>query len=286
MATATRYLHDRIAVVFDFDLTLAVGTFDALLRRCGQDPDNWKAENVNPLQQQGWEEVLAKVFALIELSGESDASITRELLKEVGRGLELFDGVPDLFGRLRQAAEQVRPGLELEFYVVSSGLADIISHTTIATEFKAIWATQLHFDDEDRVCFPKLIVTHPEKVRYILALCKGLDAAGPNAPSEVYSELPDEQWHTSLDQVVYVGDGSSDMSVFQFLNSRGGIALAVYKGQESDDWQSAGRMSPDRRVENLASADYRSGGELMQSLCLAVESIAHKVALRALAQGD
>ncbi|HEV7346326.1 MAG TPA: HAD family hydrolase [Devosia sp.] len=286
MTTATQHLHDRIAVVFDFDLTLAPGTFDALLQRCEQEPDKWKADLVAPLQRKGWEEILAKVFGLVQLAGENDVSITRDLMAQVGHDLRLFDGVPDLFGELRHVAQQVRPGVELEFYIVSSGLRDIIAHTTIATEFKAIWATQLHFTDDGTVSFPKLIVTHPEKVRYILALCKGLDPAGPNAPSEVYRDLPDEQWHVPLDQVVYVGDGTSDMGVFRFLNSRGGIALAVYKGKDSEEWQSAERVAPDRRVENLAPSEYGADGELMRSLGLAVRSIAHRVALRALAQGQ
>ena len=45
-------------------------------------------------------------------------------------------------------------------------------------------------------------------------------------------------------------------------------------------------MRPERRVENLAPADFRDGSELLTSLTLAIESIAKKVALRRLGQGE
>jgi hypothetical protein len=79
---------------------------------------------------------------------------------------------------------------------------------------------ELHFDEATGTLdFPMLIVTHPEKVRYILAVCKGLDPTGPNAPAHVYQDMPDEKWHVPLDQVVYVGDGSSDMAAFRLIIS-------------------------------------------------------------------
>ena len=37
--TATESSHGRMALIFDFDLTLAPSTLDALVRRCGMDPE-------------------------------------------------------------------------------------------------------------------------------------------------------------------------------------------------------------------------------------------------------
>ena len=49
MARATRHLHNRIAVVFDFDQTLADDSLDALLRGLGHEPEAFRREQVQPL---------------------------------------------------------------------------------------------------------------------------------------------------------------------------------------------------------------------------------------------
>jgi len=92
--------------------------------------------------------------------------------------------------------------------------------------------------------------------------------------------------HVPFDQIVYVGDGASDMPVFDLLNSRGGFAIAVTKSEAARDWGGDGDIRPGRRVENVASADFREGSELLRSLLLAVESIAKRVALRRLSVGE
>ncbi len=287
MTTATQHVHERIAVVFDFDLTLGPGTLDTLLRRCGEDPDAWRRERVAPLRGGGWEEVLAEVYGLVALSRSGKAKITKDLVKEAGRSLKPFDGAAGMFEALRSRAREVLPELDVEFYVLSSGLLDVISATSIAPELDGLWGTRLHFEEATgELDFPMLVVTYPEKVRYLLALCKGLDPTGANAPAHVYEDVPPEKWHVPVDQVVYVGDGSSDMATFRFLNRRGGLAIAVFKSETAQDWRGMAEMHSDRRVQTLARADYQEDSELMRSLVLAVESIAKKIALRRLSKGE
>ncbi|MFC4173447.1 HAD family hydrolase [Microvirga sp. GCM10011540] len=275
-----------MAVVFDFDLTLAPGCLDALLIRCGEDPDHWRARHVAPLQENGWEEVLASIYALVNMSNSgSGGRITKELVHDVGRNLQPYPGVPDIFASLREVARNVVPDLEVEYFLVSSGYRDIMCATSIAHEFKMIWGTELHFSSDGDIAFPKLIVTHPEKVRYILALSKGLDPKGANAPAHVYRDVPAKDVYVPLDQIVYVGDGRSDMSVFQLLKDQGGIAIGLFK-DKSQNWNANDRTDPRRRVQNLAPADFSDGSELIASLNLAVGSIARKIALRRLSRGE
>ena len=287
MTSATQSYHNRVAVVFDFDLTLAPGTLDALLRRCGLAPEEWKRGAVQPLRDQGWEEVLATIYALTKLSTSGPARITRDLMASIGRELPLFEGVPEMFDRLRRRAHDIKPDLRVEYYLVSSGFLDIMRATSIAPVFEAMWGTELHFSETGALAFPKLIVTHPEKVRYILALAKGLDPKGANAPAHVFRDVPEEERHLPLDQLIYVGDGRSDMPVFRLLSERGGLAIGVFKPESSaEEWELRKDMDARRHVQNLAPADYREGSELTRSLELALDSIAHMVALRGLGRGE
>lgn len=289
MPLATVPFHDRIAVVFDFDGTLAPDSFDALLARCGVDPARWREERLAPLAEAGWDAALARVWSLIELDREGRGRpVTAALLEEVGRELEPHPGVREMFGRLRGAAEAVAPGVEVEFRLLSSGFAHLQRASPIAGEFRAIWGTELHFAGGDgRLAFARQVVTHPEKVRYLLQLAKGLGTEGANAPADVWREAPKADWRVPLDQMVYVGDGASDLPAFQLMREGGGIGLGVFaRDGSAEEWSARGRMHRDRRVENLAAADFREGSELLRSATLAMEAVAKRVALRRLGAGE
>lgn len=288
MSTATRHVYNRIAVVFDFDDTLAPNSYSSLLQSCGIDPETFLTERVQPLVERGWDEILAKFYCLIDESHRrNDLTITDQHLADVGRAIEFFDGVPDMFARLRRCACQHIPDIEVEFYLLSSGIREIARATPIASEFKAIWGCEFHVAETGEISFIKRMISHPEKTRYLLQLVKGISAEGDSGqPADVYRDVPDDEWRIPLNQVIYVGDGSSDMPVFALLNERHGIAIGVYKSETAAAWSGHERMNAQRRVENLAQVDYSENGELMRSLMLAVESICKRIALRQLSRGE
>jgi len=288
MTTATKRAYNRVALVFDFDDTLAPDSYRSLLHSCGIDQDTFDQERVQPLVDAGWEEILAKLFCLIEESKRrNDSKITREHLANVGHEIKFFDGVPAMFDRVRTCARTMNPDIEVDFYLLSSGILEIVLGTPIADEFTALWGCQFHFNKDDEITFVKHIVTHGEKVRYLLQISKGMHATGkPVRAEEVYREVPPDQLHIPLNQMIYVGDGASDIPVFDFLSERQGLAIGVFKGQAAAEWHGSTDMEAGRRVQNLAPVDYGEDGELMQSLTLAVESVCKQIALRQLGRGE
>jgi phosphoserine phosphatase len=287
MRHSTTTLHNRIAVVFDFDLTLGEGSVDVLLRKLGIDPDRFRTEKVDALDAQGWDHSLGRFKALIDLSEELGGVITKQMLEQVGRDTPLYPGVEKMFDRLRQAARAIVDDVSLEFYVLTAGFVEVPSATAIAHEFNAIWGSAGHYAQDGRLIFPKRVITYPEKVRYLLQLAKGLSVEGPDAPPDVYRDIAEENWHVPFDQMIYVGDGASDLPAFDLIAGRGGIAIGVFgPNMSASGWSTQKNIHAGRRVQNLAGADYRDGAELLQSLCLAVESIAKLIALRKLAKGE
>jgi phosphoserine phosphatase len=288
MNQATKPSYNRIAVIFDFDDTLAPSSYHRLLESYGVDPDKFLQERVHPLIETGWDEILAKFYCLIEESQRrNDVTITDEYLASLGRNLKLFDGVPEMFDRLRNSARALIPEIEVEFYLLSSGILDIAQGIPIADQFKKMWGCQFHFNDNGEIAFIKRIITHPEKARYLLQLSKGLGEDNkPALPSDVYRNVPADELYIPLSQVIYVGDGSSDMPIFSLLNDRRGIAIGVFKSNRAANWDGMSDMHAGRRVQNLAPVDYREDSELMQSLILSIESICKQIALRQLSSGE
>lgn len=287
MPHATYVLHDRIAVIFDFDLTLGEGSVDVLLRKLDVDPARFRRECVDPLDDAGWDHSLSLFKALVDLSGQRGGAITRDLLAEVGRETPLYPDVECMFDRVRSSAQAIAEGVAVEFYVLTAGFVEVVTATPIAHEFEAIWGSAGHFADDGRLVFPKRIVTYPEKVHYLMQLAKGLSVEGVDAPADVYRDVPDRCWHVPFDQMVYVGDGASDLPAFELIEERGGISIGVFgPGGSASGWSREHAVRRGRRVQNLARADYREGAELLRSLCLAVESIAKLVELRRLGCGE
>lgn len=283
---ATRPYHNRIALVFDFDRTLATSSYNVLLDQVGLDHERFREERVQPLSDKGWDDTLARFYTLVEESRSRDQPITRGDLERIGRSLDPYPGVPEMFDRVRDAAHAVLEDVDVEFYLLSCGFVDLHRAMPIAGEFEAMWGSEFHFDDDDAITFIRQLVTFPEKVQYLLAMAKGIGVGGPNTPADVYRHVPIEDWHVPLSQVVYVGDGGSDMPAFSLMHDHGGIALGVYESETAKGWGGYDAVRDDRRVENLAPADYSEGSELLRSLILAVETICKRIALRKLARGE
>lgn len=279
---------NRLALIFDFDETLAPDTYAALLAHCGYDPDAFEAEKVQPLLDDGWDKKLARFYALRrETELRDDFKLTAETCAEVGRNLELYPGVSSMFERLTACARAIVPDVEIVFCLLTAGMLTIPRATAIWDRFDLHWGGALHFGEDDgNLASVKRIVDHPDKIRYLLKLCKGMDLDSSQINNDVYREIPDEDWYIHLNQTVYVGDGDSDMPVFAYLAENDGLAISVYEAEHARDWEGYEDVHDQRRVQNLAPADYREGSELMNSLTLAVESVCKQIALRQKGEGQ
>ncbi len=290
MGKDTRLLRKRLGLVFDFDGTLAPDSYAALVEHCGLDPHRFHEERVRPLIDAGWEEIPAKFYALIRESKErADPAnkISRERVEGFARGLAPFDGVQAAFDAVRERVRRLDPEVAVEFYLISSGIADIARNTGIAHNFRAIWGCEFHYAEAGEIDFVKRIVSHVEKTRYLRQISTGIhDQERTAAPNEVFREVPPEELHLPLDQVVYVGDGASDLPAFGLMAQQGGVAIGVDASGRARDWTTSARVGPAERVSNLVPPDYAEGSELTRSLAFAVERICKQIALRELGTGE
>lgn len=284
---ATRPFQSRLAVVFDFDKTLAPSSYNTLLEHIGVEPYDFREEYVEPLSEAGWDDTLARFYTLIrESRSRDDLRIDLDFLEKVGESVDPYPGVEEMFGHVREWARAISEDVEVEFYLLTCGFVDMHRGMAIAEEFEDMWGSEFHFDDDGEVDFIKQMITFPEKVRYVMQLSKGLGTEGPNAPADVWREVPADEIHVPLDQIVYVGDGGSDMPVFELMHNHGGLAIGVFEADAAEGWGGHDAMYSDRRVQNLAPADYSEGSELMESLRLSVESICKLIELRRLSQDE
>lgn len=276
-------MQERIAVVFDFDDTLGADSTTGYLKQAGiSDIDNfWK--EVGAMMRDGWDPVPAYLNHMIAAGHEGRMQpMTRESLAEWGRTLPLFDGVEHLFPHLRSIAGDANPRVTLEFYLISSGIGDVLRETPIAHEFTDIWASEFHYGDEGMATTPKRIISFTDKTRYIFQIQKGI--IGPESrgtPFAVNKRVPVDQVRIPLNQMIFVGDGYTDIPCFSLIKQQGGIPIAVYDHRHTEKWGNAFQFVTDGRVSNLHSANYKEGSDLVNFLTMAVRSLSERIAVAA-----
>ncbi|HHP7243711.1 MAG TPA: haloacid dehalogenase-like hydrolase [Elainellaceae cyanobacterium] len=283
-ASSTKPLCNRVAVVFDFDDTLAPDALNGLLEHLGVDVQEFRNRRVQPLVDSGWDKVAARCYCLIQESKQrpDGDKITRQVLAKFGRQIKPFIGVEEMFERLRQRVQGLNDDIELEFYVITGGFGDIVRHTPIASHFKRIWGCEFAYNDQGEIEFLKRSISHIEKTRYLLQISSGEETVDGDGRAFAYRDVAEETLYIPLSQVVYVGDGASDIPCFSLVNDERGIAIGVFKGNTADEWGREVQVSKSQRVSNLAAADYQDDSEMMRSLILAIESICKQIELRQL----
>ncbi len=286
MSQGTVPFHNTLVVAFDFDETLGPPTTPQLLERCGFDPDRFNDEEILPLiENHAWEKPLASTYAIVRALKRNSKSVTEADLKKWGAKCPLYPGVESMFANLRKTANTILPDARIEFHLITAGFAEMPKACAVAHEFDAIWGGAFHFDEDGQLETAKRIITHAEKPRYLLQIAKDLplDEANPN---RAYHPLDQAKWKCPLDQMIFAGDGSSDLPAFEFLQKNGGIAIAVHHSDEASDWEQADNTYDDRKVDNIAAANYEPGSEMLDSLQHAVRSIAYRMRLRQLGVGE
>lgn len=281
-------MSDVIALVFDFDDTLAPDSTTGFLNSMGVDTAAFWKDEVDPLlTQQDWDPVPAYLYKMIELSRQgAHGPITRERMQQWGAQLPLHQGVPTLFSRLREAVRAAHPRIQLEFYLISSGIGDIVRSTPIAREFTDIWASEFVYDDAGGISFPRRIVSFTDKTRYLFHIQKGL--VGPefrNKPFEVNRKIPEDRLRVPLQQMVFVGDGYTDIPCFSLVRRAGGYAFGVWDPKHGDKRSRAWGFVEQGRVSNLNFARYDEESELYPLLEEALIGLAGSVSLKSRAYG-
>ena len=259
-----------IALLYDFDKTLCTTDMEdySFIPALGMTPpDFWKIAN-DFGRENHMDGLLAYMYTMIEECRRRDIRLDREFLIRCGRAVELFPGVREWFGRINAfGAEQ---GVEVEHYVLSSGLTEIIEGTGIFHEFKKVYACEFLYNEAGLASWPKLDVNFTNKTQFIYRINKGvLDVSDDR---RLNSSMPDDSRRVPFTNMIYVGDGLSDVPCMKMTRAYGGQAIAVY---QDSNRQAVEELLSRRRVDFIFPADYRQGTGLDET----VKNIIRKMAI-------
>ena len=276
-------MQDTIAVVFDFDDTLTPDSTSSFLDSIGVNvPEFWQ-NRVQPLINTGWDPIPAYLYMMIK---ESEARpegrrITRRAFASWGSRIKFYSGVTRIFSRLERHARAVASTISVEFYLISSGVGEILRSTKVFKHFKDTWACDFHYNSKGEITFPRNVVSFTDKTRYLFSISKGHTGAKHRGkPFDVNKKIPPQELRVPFDQMIFVGDGYTDIPCFSMLRKVNGVAIGVYDKMSREKWGRAWGFIEEGRVSNLVPADYGKNSALENSLMMAIEAIGNRILLR------
>ena len=259
-----------IALLYDFDKTLCTQDMQnyAFIPSLGLAPgDFWKIAN-DFGRREKMDSVLAYMYTMLRESEKRNLPLTRESLNRCGRNISFFPGVVDWFQRINKYGGLL--GVQVEHYVISSGLREIIDGSPIAEEFKEIYASEFYYDGDGKPVWPRLAVNFTAKTQFVYRINKGvLDVSDDKTLND---SMPDDSKRVPFTNMIYLGDGLSDVPCMKMMRAYGGQAIAVYQAVNRPGVEQLLRQ---RRVDFIYPADYREG----TALEVTVKNIIRKMAV-------
>lgn len=298
-------MNNIIALIFDFDITLSPEfQQQVLFDAWGVDAETFWGE-CGALGKRGYDMEHSYMRNLIDYGRrDSKYALTNERLREFGRSVDLYrglsrkDGVKSIFDDLHallQKNEFAQHNIEIECYCISGGLKAMIEgafeNHDLNGYFKEIFACDMDEDETGKLGYIKEAVGHTIKTQKLFMIAKGVSPKQGDHPSLV-NEVT-HSYRIPFENMIFLGDGQTDIPAFSLVNKNGGKSIAVYREEKNSD----GTIDEERtlktylngyklavesnRAEQLLPADYSSGKPLKMALLGYVESIAKHIATSA-----
>lgn len=264
-----------VALLYDFDRTLSTQDMQnyRFIPSLDMSPSEfWGAAN-DFAQENKMDGILAYMYTMIRKAKEKGVVFDRETLVKMGKNIEFFNGVPTWFERINEYGKT--KGVAVEHYIISSGLREILEGCAIRDSFKEIFACEFLYDEQGEPVWPKVSVNYTNKTQFIYRINKGvLDVSDDK---RLNASMPDNDKRVRFSNMIYLGDGLSDVPCMKMVKAYGGKSIAVYDPEIKENEERFAKVADllmKDRVDFILPADYSSGSALEDTVRNIISSMA------------
>ena len=249
-----------VAIMYDFDKTLCTKDMQeyAFIPALGMSSGAFWGEVNAMTDREEMDNILAYMFMMVEKAREKKIPITRETFRKMGMQVEYFNGVKTWFERINEFGKKC--GVRVEHYIVSSGIKEIIEGTEISDYFKKIYACEFMYDYNGSIQWPKFAVNYTAKTQFLFRINKGVLTIDSKSADKLNRFTPENDRPVPFRNMIYIGDGLTDVPCMKLAKSNGGQSIAVFDQERGKD--AAELLKKSNRVNFVAPADYGPDSDL------------------------
>lgn len=259
----------RMAICYDFDKTLSPDDMQSftLIPSLGMKPQDFWPESNQLAQDNLMDNNLAWMYQLVVKSKALRKSLSRSYFNQIGGKVPLYNGVGTWFERVNQYGEE--NGIEVQHYIISSGLKEIIEGNSIARYFSRIYASSYLYSADGVAEWPAQAVNYTNKTQFIFRIAKGIFE---EYDEKVNDSMPDANLYIPYENIVYIGDSATDMPCMRLVKSKGGYSIGVFD-PEKNKREKVYQLLNDGRINFYAPADYSEDSELFKYIKLVIDQV-------------
>lgn len=288
-----------IAVIWDFDKTLIPGYMqDPIFNHYNVDSKEfWK--EVNSLEKQYRDKGIKVNKDTIYLnhiitcvSQGIFKGLTNNMLKEFGKQLEFYKGIPQIFEDTKKVISNENKykefSIQVEHYIVSTGLTQLINGSVVKDHVDGIWGCEFietpistsldaKVDQKSKEAPISQIgyaIDNTSKTRALFEINKG---SNKHPEIDVNSKIDDCDRRVPFSNMIYIADGPSDIPAFSIVKQYGGNTFAIYPKGDIKAFNQVDKLRSDGRIDMYAEADYRKGTTAYIWLTEHVKQIAERI---------
>ncbi|MBQ6495736.1 MAG: haloacid dehalogenase-like hydrolase [Firmicutes bacterium] len=256
-----------VALMYDFDKTLSPKNMQdyGFMKGLGVTSGEFWETCTKMTKENQMDSILAYMYLMLE-KGRGKFLLRREEFQKLGRSVKLFPGVTTWFDRMNEYCEE--KGLVCEHYLLSSGLKEIIEGTEIAGKFKEIYAAEFLYDEKGVAIWPAMAVNYTSKTQFLYRINKGI--LDVTEQKELNRFVPDDERRVPFRNMVYFGDGDTDVPCMKLTKLNGGHSIVVYQ----KDKEEAERLINENRANFAFKANYSKGSALEKAVKAVIDEIA------------
>jgi phosphoserine phosphatase len=268
------------AICYDFDGTLAPGNMQErdFIPKIGMTTRGFWQEVKARCRKHQADEILVYMQLMLDKAHQAETPVRNEDFAAYGSKLDLFPGVEEWFERINTYGKA--GGFRITHHIISSGIREMVLGTTIAKHFEDVYASSFIYDHHGVAKWPALALNYTTKTQYLFRINKGVKDVFDHAV--VNSYVAPEDRPVPFANMVYIGDGLTDVPCFRLVKDQGGHSVAVYKAHTKGAKARSQKLRKEGRVNFAVPANYVEKSDLDQVIKAIMDKVAADQYLRRL----
>jgi len=272
-----------LAIAYDFDGTLAPGNIqeNSFIPTIGMAKNTFWQQNRKRAEQHEADEILSYMTFMLERAGFAQVPVRKKDFAAHGKTVPLFPGVENWFDRINRYGR--RRGVNIQHFIISSGIKEMIEASRIGKKFKRIFASSFAYDVNGVAKWPALAINYTTKTQYLFRINKGALTVHEHGIINEY--IPDEARPIPFTNIIFIGDGETDIPCMRLVREQRGHSIAVYRPNSSKQKTKARKLIADQRADFIAPADYSTGKRLDEIVHAIIDKVAANHSVRVMSRG-